>query len=167
MHEFNYVIQKIRDQDLPSIQTLCNNPKYLLSDNVSFSEYNSSSISDRWKIYTSDKICNDDEDCTPLIAHESLIRDILYPFKLVKLTIPLSILYLIIWISIFFKYLYATLNRKKALTNDPCEPKIGMVVVIYVLNKNIKCLGSFHAFYPCSNAQTLLPSQLMSFLTDF
>ena len=58
-------------------------------------------------------------------------------------------------------------KRNYALKNDQCRPKIGMVVVINVLNKNIKCLSSFHAFYPCSNAQTLLPSQLMSFLTDF
>ncbi len=157
MHEFQYIIKKIRGQDLPSMQTLCKNPKYFLSDNIHFSEYNSSSFSDRWKTYTSDKICNDDGDCTPLIAHESLIRDILYPFKLVKLTIPLSILCLIIWLSIFFKYFYATFNRKKTLTNDSFKIKsldnlVPIIGSIYFLLNSVNspgasiCFGIFYIY---------------------
>ena len=54
-----------------------------------------------------------------------------------------------------FKYNFLTKKRNYALTNDLCEPKIGMVVVINVLNKNIKRFSRLHAFYPCLNAQTL------------
>ena len=69
--------------------------------------------------------------------------------------------------NMIFKYNFSTKKRNCALKNDQCRPKIGMVVVINVLNKNINRFIRLHAFYPCLNAQTLLTSQLMSFLTDF
>ena len=68
--------------------------------------------------------------------------------------------------NMIFKYNFCQ-KRNYALKNDQCGPKIGMVVVINVLSKNIKRFSRLHAFYPCLNAQTLLTSQLMSFLTDF
>ena len=53
------------------------------------------------------------------------------------------------------KYNFSTKKRNYALKNDQCRPKIGMFVVINVLNKNIKRFSRLHAFYPCLNAQTL------------
>ena len=69
--------------------------------------------------------------------------------------------------NMIFKYNFSTKKRNYTLKNDQCGPKIGMDVVINVLSKNIKRFSRLHAFYPCLNAQTLLTSQLMSFLTDF
>ena len=40
--------------------------------------------------------------------------------------------------NMIFKYNFSKKKRNCALKNDQCRPKIGMVVVINVLNKNIK-----------------------------
>jgi len=132
IYETRVVINYLLDKDeVPKNQFLCSKPYFPLpNEGPVFSEYNSSSFLERLKIYTSDSDLDKDkyndsvndktpiEKIKPLIRHESLIRDILYPFKLVKLTIPISIIFLIFWLTKIMKYMISTFNRKNALI-DP------------------------------------------------
>ena len=113
IYEFRNFINRFTNNEVPNIQTLCRNPKYTISLKPAiFAEYNSSSYKERLKIYTQDKICDAENKCQPLIRHESLIRDLFYPLGLTILTIPISIIFLIVWFALIFKYLISISNKK-------------------------------------------------------
>lgn len=143
IYEARVVINHLLDKDeVPNNQFLCSKPYFPLPNRGPFfSEYTSSSFLERLRIYTSDM------DTKPLIRHESLIRDILYPLKLVKLTIPISIIFLIIWLTKIIKYMISTFNRKEAL----CDPDFK----VKNFDNLIPLIGSSYFLFNSVNAPSI------------
>ena len=70
---------------------------------ISFNEFSSSSVESRLDLYKSDNI-----------GHESMIKDILSPLKLDFLTIPLTLMYLIIYFFILIRFVFNSIITPSA-----------------------------------------------------
>ena len=122
VYEIKNIINNIRKVEAPKAQIICKKPvisKLVPNRPFIFSRYyQSSTFRERLNIYSKNQYCKDKENCKPLIRHESLIRDVLYPFRLVKLTLPISSFILLIWFVFIFKFFNNSFNREYAL-NTP------------------------------------------------
>ena len=142
IYEIKNIARALGNKENTKNYIICKNPvisKSLPDKPTVFSRYyGSSTFKDRFEIYSTNKLCKDKDNCKPLIRHESLIRDVLYPFKLVWLTIPLSIFILFIWLIFILKFFIITFNRNYCLKAykfkiDGCDNLIPIVGVVYFI----------------------------------
>ena len=104
-HELKQVINIFQNKESNqnnNDNSSCNVLRFWEQKKISFNEFSSSSVESRLDLYKSDNI-----------GHESMIKDILSPLKLDFLTIPLTLMYLIIYFFILIRFIILNLNFNK------------------------------------------------------